>query len=125
MKRTSILLLALGVLVFTSCRPSRVWENKNRSERAHQPAPRPAPAPVARNYYPAPLLIFPTPGFTMNRNHDGRYFHRNPQGLIYWKGFDNRFFLDPSCLSRVSYSDSQYRAWKRYRNESRSGRNRR
>jgi hypothetical protein len=50
----------------------------------------------------------------MNRYPDGRYYHRSAQGLLYWKGYDNRFFLDRNYLRRVSFSKWEYDEWKRY-----------
>lgn len=101
-----------ATLVFTSCKPSRVWATDERTERYPETSPPPSPAP---RYYPsASLVISPTPGFTMNRYSDGRYYHRSPNGFMYWKGYDNRFYLDKSYLNRVSYSKWEYDEWKRY-----------
>lgn len=60
------------------------------------------------------LIISPSPGFTMNNHRDGRYYHRSPQGFIYWKGNDNRFFLDKKYVNRVNYSKWEYKDWKRW-----------
>jgi hypothetical protein len=70
------------------------------------------PAPHSTTY--TSLIITPTPGFSMNHYPDGRYYHRSPQGFIYWKGYDNRFFLDKKYVSRVSYNKWQYNEWKRW-----------
>lgn len=118
MKRTqllsAILLLTITATV-TSCKPSKVWatkdkkDNDNRNERYDPPPP-----PPTRSYVSVALVISPTPGFVMNRYSDGRYYHRSPQGFLYWKGYDNRFFLDKSYIHRVSYSQWEYDQWKRY-----------
>jgi len=72
-------------------------------------------------YYPQPrshtyfsLIISPEPGFVMSRYHDGRYYYRSPQGYMYWRGYDNRFYLDRSYLNRVHYNQREYNEWKRY-----------
>lgn len=123
-----ILLLALS---FTSCKTSRVWANKDkeskeerqeareerREERQderyddYRPAPPPSPS---RTYSSVPLVITPTPGFTMKQTPDGRYYHKTPQGYLYWKGANNRFCLDRMYLSRISYSNWEYDEWRRY-----------
>lgn len=125
MKRTFILttLTALSaVLIFASCKPSRVYATKDRQDdyenERYNPPPPPLPprysAPAPRyNSYSA-LIISPTPGFTMNRHSNGLYFHRSSNGLMYWKGYDNRFYLDRGYLNRVSYSKREYSEWKRY-----------
>ena len=38
-----------------------------------------------------------------------------PPNRQYWKGHDNRFYLDRSYLNRVSYSKWEYNDWKRYK----------
>jgi hypothetical protein len=113
MKRTFMLSAAAVLaasLVFTSCKPSRVWATKERTERYPETSPPPGPAPR----YSASLIISPRPGFIMSRYPDGRYYHRSPGGFLYWKGYDNRFYLDRSYLNRVNYSKWEYNEWKRY-----------
>lgn len=60
------------------------------------------------------LILSPKPGFTMSRNPDGRFFHRSPQGFVYWQGFDNRFYLEKAQVRKVRYSNYEYREWKRF-----------
>ena len=60
------------------------------------------------------LIISPSPGFTMSRNPDGRFYHRSPDGFVYWQGHDNRFYLDKAQVRKVRYSNYEYREWKRY-----------
>ena len=127
MKRTFILsLVSITVLTISlaSCKSSRVWETKDRSERTSRNNTVPPSAPPPRYYSSAALIISPTPGFTMNRFHDGRYFHRSPGGLLYWKGYDNRFFLDAGYLNRVSYSKWDYDEWRRFKRTSENNRRR-
>ncbi len=77
---------------------------------------------TGRNYEPprprynthVSLILTPSPGFTMSRNPDGRYFHRSRQGFVYWQGYDNRFYLDKAQVRKVRYSNYEYREWKRY-----------
>ncbi len=135
MKRTFIypaVAVLVAAVLFTSCKPSRVWatkkKDKDRDKREYAEAPpppvyRPAPAPVSapppqRYYNNVALIIAPTPGFVMKQTNDGRYFHRTPNGYLYWKGYDNRFYLDSYHISRVSYSRGEYDEWKRYRRDS-------
>jgi hypothetical protein len=112
MKRTFILTtvtVLFAALLITGCKPSRVYATKDRGSRT-QPPPPPAP----RYYASVSLIISPTPGFRMSQYGDGRYYHRSQDGLLYWKGYDNRFYLDKSYLTRVSYSKWEYKEWKRY-----------
>ncbi len=119
MKRTFILTSAVAlaaITVFTSCGHSRVWANKEKNEAPRESARpsnvyRSAPAP---RYAAAPLIISPSPGFKMARHQNGQYFHQNPQGLMYWKGFDNRFYLDKNQVDRPRYSKFEIKEWKRY-----------
>ncbi len=116
MKRMQLLSAVLIITVaatITSCKPSRVWatKEKDRDDRAYKNAPAPPPP---RYHNSISLIISPTPGFVMNRYSDGRYYHRSPQGFLYWKGYDNRFFLDKSYIHRVNYSQWEYDQWRRY-----------
>lgn len=114
MKRIFMLIpvTTLAVLLLSSCGHSRVWANKKKEQPARQQTVyRSAPKPV---YAPAPLIISPHPGFTMARHANGQYFHRSPQGLTYWKGYDNRFYLDRNQIDRSRYSNFEYREWKRF-----------
>jgi len=122
MKRTFMLsaMAALALVVlFSSCKPSRVWATKKKDkepkeyrepERYRQPEP--PPPPRYASY--ASLLITPSPGFVMRQTSEGRFYHRSAQGLLYWKGYDNRFYLDRSYLNRVNYSRYDYDEWRRY-----------
>jgi len=74
-----------------------------------------------RNSYPEPypprqtnfsLIIHSSPGMAINRYHDGRYYYRNPYGYTYWRGYDNRYYLDRSYINKVRYDRRQYNAWK-------------
>jgi hypothetical protein len=141
MNRMPLLTASLAILItaaFTSCKPSRVWATKDKDEKKEKKRDRderddrdydddrysrterydrydvpPPPPPPAPRYALTKLVISPTPGFTMNQSSDGRYYHRSPAGLLYWKGYDNLFFLDRSHLNRVSFSERQYQEWKR------------
>ena len=73
------------------------------------------PEPPRPNYNTrVSLILSPSPGFTMSRNPDGRFFHRNPAGFVYWQGYDNRFYLDKAQVRKVRYSNYEYREWKRF-----------
>lgn len=58
------------------------------------------------------LIIRSSPGMVVNRYHDGRYYYRNPNGYMYWRGNDNRYYLDRSYMNRGRYDRGQYNAWK-------------
>jgi hypothetical protein len=58
------------------------------------------------------LIIHSSPGLVVNRYHDGRYYYRSPQGYTYWRGYDNRYYLDRSYIGRVHYNQRQYHSWK-------------
>lgn len=126
MKRTFIL-SAVGALfvtlVFSSCKPSRVWatKKKNKADKEYYEAEayRQPPPPPPRYYNSTPLIITPTPGFVMKQQTNGRFYHRTQSGLLYWKGYDNRFYIDQSYLRRISYSKWEYDEWKRYSRQSR------
>ena len=97
-KLLSFTLIAASALIISSCGSSRPYSS--------------SPAPRSRTY--VSLIITPSPGFTMNSYPDGRYYHRSPQGFMYWKGNDNRFFLDKQYLSRVNYNKWEYNEWRRW-----------
>lgn len=126
MKRTFILstiTALLAVVFFASCKPSRVYATKDRRddyerEKYTPPPPRyNSPSPRYNSY--VALIISPSPGFTMNRHSNGLYFHRSHSGLMYWKGYDNRFYLDRNDLNRVSYSKREFSEWKKFKRDSR------
>ena len=119
----SVAVLAAALIV-TSCHPSRVWATKKKDNREYREdrddyryTPPPPPAP--RYYNSVSLIVSPTPGFVMRQSPDVRYYHRSQQGYLYWKGFDNRFYLDRAELGRVSYSRWEYEEWRRYSRQSR------
>lgn len=128
MKRTFMLYLpaiALASFLFTSCHPSRVWATKKKEKEPKEYREREVyretpPPPPPRYYASASLIITPTPGFVMKQNpSNGRYYHRNQAGYLYWKGYDNRFYIDQSYLGRLRYSRWEYDEWKKYSRQSR------
>jgi hypothetical protein len=58
------------------------------------------------------LIINPYPGLAINRYSDGRYYYRNPQGYTYWRGCDNRYYLDRSHVGRSYYNHRDYNDWR-------------
>jgi len=69
--------------------------------------------------YPRPqanfsLIISPSPGFVVQRNPDGMYYYRDQLGHIYWRGYDNRYYLDTRYVTRAYYHHQQYNDWNRY-----------
>ncbi len=124
MKRTFIFTLAAAIsaaTLFTSCHPSRVWATKKKDKdrdrdeyRDRYAYERPASPPPSNAYYNrVALIVTPYPGFVMRQSPEGRFYHRNQQGYLYWKGYDNRFYLDSRDIRRVSYSRGEYEEWRR------------
>jgi hypothetical protein len=72
-------------------------------------------------------LIIGSPGIYATRYPDGRYYYRSPEGYMYWRGYDNRYYLDRSYLNRGYYDRREYNEWNRYqgRNYNSRGRHRR
>jgi len=59
-----------------------------------------------------PLIIVRTSAMVVYTFSDGRHYHRNGDGMIYWLGKDDRFYLDDSYISKVKYDDKEYNEWK-------------
>jgi hypothetical protein len=101
MKKIQILSIAVlisATVAITSCGSGREYYSK----------------PYSRSHTSFSLIISPAPGFIMNRYPDGRYYYRSPEGYMYWRGYDNRFYLDRSYLHRVHYNQREYSEWNRY-----------
>jgi len=84
-------------------------------------------ASCSSSYYPyggpsTSLIITSGPGFYATRYPDGRYYYRNPQGYVYWRGHDNRYYLDRSYLGKVRYNNREYNEWNRYNGHHRNNR---
>ena len=59
-----------------------------------------------------PLIVIRTPDMVIGRYNDGRYYYHSPEDLWYWKGDDDRFYLDEKYLGRTDYNNDEYRDWK-------------
>lgn len=88
------MLIAVITIILTSCTASRSY------------APYPTDASLS-------LIVNPYPGIAVNRYHDGRYYYRSPQGYTYWRGYDNRYYLDRSYVGRNYYHHREYDDWRR------------
>ncbi|MEI9943167.1 MAG: hypothetical protein WDN26_03020 [Chitinophagaceae bacterium] len=72
-----------------------------------------------RNYQTYPprssvsLIIDAGPGMMINRYNDGRYYYRAPNGYTYWRGYNNRYYLDQRYIRPYSHHN-QYNDWRRY-----------
>ena len=64
------------------------------------------------------LIIGSSPGLVM-RNPNGMYYYRDQGGRIYWRGYDNRYYLDRRYVSRSYHNHQQYNDWRRYHNNGR------
>jgi hypothetical protein len=62
------------------------------------------------HYYP--LIVLKTPDIIILRHTDGRYYFKNSDNLIYWKGNDERFYLDEQYLEDVEYDKNELNDWK-------------
>ena len=60
------------------------------------------------------LIINAGPGYPVSRYRDGRYYYRSPQGYMYWRGYDNRYYLDRHYVNRNYYRHNQYNDWRRH-----------
>lgn len=80
-----------------------------RSARPYAPGQRKKYGYSYRRY---PLIIIRTPDIIISRYNDGRYFYRNPDGYIYWRGYDDRYYLDEKHLDNNGYDDNEYNDWK-------------
>ena len=81
----------------------------SRSARPYAPGQQKKYGYSSRSY---PLIIIRTPDIIIGRNNDGRYYYRNPEGYMYWKGYDGRFYLDEKHLNDNRYDENEYNDWK-------------
>lgn len=95
----AVLLLTVAVVI-TSCGSGRYYES--------YPPPPPRPS--------VSLIIHAGPGMMVNRYRDGRYYYRNSQGYMYWRGYDNRYYLDRRFVNKSYNRNAQYNDWRRYHN---------
>jgi hypothetical protein len=65
------------------------------------------------------LIISSSPGLAIMRHPNGMYYYRDPRGYIYWRGYDNRYYLDRKYVNRSYYHHQQYNDWNRYHNNGR------
>ena len=59
-----------------------------------------------------PLIVYKTPDIVILRHTDGRSFYKNHDNFIYWKGEDDRFYLDEQFISKVNYDEAEMADWK-------------
>ena len=77
-------------------------------------------ASCAYSYYPPhsaasySLIVSPGPGIYATRYYDGRYYYRSPEGYTYWRGYDNRYYLDRAYIGKVHYGRREYNEWNKY-----------
>lgn len=90
--------LIMTVVVLASCGSARRYQS-------YPPPPPPRPS--------VSLIINGGPGMVVSRYGDGRYYYRNPQGMMYWRGYDNRYYLDRRYVNRNYHRHSQYNDWRR------------
>ena len=94
-----------------------------RSARPYAPGQRKKYGYSYRSY---PLIIIRTPDIIIGRYNDGRYYYRNPDGLMYWRGYDDRYYLDEKYMDDIEYDRNEYDDWRlkgRRNNNDRRGRN--
>jgi hypothetical protein len=95
----TVFLIAIVATLF-SCTPSR--------EYAYRRYPEPRTS--------LSLIISPRPGLIISQDPYGRYYYRSPEGYMYWRGYDNRFYLDRQYYNRGYNNHFQYNEWNRYWN---------
>jgi hypothetical protein len=81
----------------------------DRSAKPYAPGQRKKYGYSYRRY---PLIIIRTPDIIIGRYHDGRHYYRNAEGVMYWRGNDDRFYLGEEFLDRAKYNDGEYNDWK-------------
>ena len=81
----------------------------SRSARPYAPGQR---KKYGNAYHRYPLIVIRTPDIIIRRYNDGRYYYRNPEGYMYWKGYDDRFYLDEQYLNDNGYNEEEYNDWK-------------
>src|SRR5436190_19383107 len=99
MKKNYVLSIAsilLATIILTACSSGRGYYSQAGPPRYHSSIS---------------LIISPYPGLRMERYPDGRFYYRSPEGYMYWRGYDNRFYLDRSHLNRVHYNQREYNEW--------------
>ena len=77
----------------------------NRSAKTHAPGQR-------KKYGYRSLVIVRRPGMDIRRSRDGRYYYTNVDGFYYWKGYDDRLYLDERYLSQIEYDRYAYEDWR-------------
>ena len=90
-----------------------------RSARVYAPGQR-----KKYGYHQYPLIVIRTPDIIIGRYHDGRYYYKNAEGLMYWQGYDERFYLDERYLKDMEYDRDEYNDWKYKGKNNNSGRGR-
>lgn len=60
------------------------------------------------------LIIGSSPGLIVTRHPNGMYYYRDPRGFTYWRGYDNRYYLDRRYVNKSYYRHNQYNDWRRY-----------
>ena len=59
-----------------------------------------------------PLIIVRTPQIIIVKHADGRYYYKNADNFIYWKGNDDRYYLDEQYIDQVEYDQAEWNDWK-------------
>src|SRR3712207_4056536 len=93
--------LLLLVLTQPACRSSRnsvVYTQREVIVVKEQQAP-PAVVKVL------PIIIVRTPDQVINQYTDGKFYIKTKEGFFYWKGLDDRWYMDENDLKKVKYTD--------------------
>jgi hypothetical protein len=72
----------------------------------------PPPPPPRHFNASVSLIIHPGPGIIISRYYDGRYYYRSPHGYVYWRGYDNRYYLDRRYIGKARYNQREYNDWR-------------
>ena len=97
-----IVCFALGL---NACRSSRVVYVERdpkvivvEQPRSTAPAKKRIPIIITRN------------AESINQYKDGKFYIKR-EGIFYWKGFENRWYMDEMDLPKVLYTDAEYLEW--------------
>jgi hypothetical protein len=96
----AVLLLAIAAVI-TSCGSSRDYYSRPRTQTNFS------------------LIIGSSPGLIVSRHPNGLYYYRDPRGFTYWRGYDNRYYLDRRHINRSYHRHQQYNDWRRYNHDRR------
>ncbi|HEX5025962.1 MAG TPA: hypothetical protein VFV68_11860 [Agriterribacter sp.] len=67
--------------------------------------------PAATAKQRVPLVITASSADAVKQYTDGRKYIKSNNGYFYWKGYDDRWYIEENDLKKVSYTDEEYIDW--------------